>query len=108
MGVFFGKQEQKTSVIAYTNYYGGGAGRRYGRGHRGGGWGMGGSTTSYSESDYVQGTMVIDVFDNESTTLIWQGVGVGTVNSKPEKREKTLPKAVSAIMKDFPIAPVEQ
>ncbi len=100
--------EQKTSVTAYTNYYGGGAGRGYGRGRRGGGWGMGGSTTTYSESDYVQGTMVIDVFDKESTALIWQGVGVGTVKSKPEKREKSLPKAVSTIMKDFPIAPVEQ
>ena len=99
--------EQKTSVTAYTNYYGGGAGRGY-RGRRGGGWGYGGSSTSYSESEYVQGTMVIDVFDKESTELIWQGVGVGTIQEKPEKREKSLPKAVSAIMKDFPIAPVEQ
>ena len=100
--------EQKTSLTAYTNYYGGGAGRGY-RGRRGGGgWGYGGATTSYSESEYVQGTMVIDVFDKESTELIWQGVGVGTIKEKPEKREKSLPKAISAIMKDFPIAPVEQ
>jgi hypothetical protein len=35
--------EQKTSMTAYTNYYGGGAGYGYGRGRRGrGGWGMGG------------------------------------------------------------------
>jgi hypothetical protein len=99
--------EQKTSKTAYTSYYGGGAGRGYGRGRRGGGWGMGGSTTTYSESDYVQGTMVIDIFDNESIDLIWQGVGVGTIKEKPEKREKSLPKSIAKILKDFPIAPVK-
>jgi hypothetical protein len=99
--------EQKTSMTAYTNYYGGGAGYGYGRGRRGrGGWGMGGSTTTYSESDYVQGTMVIDIFDQQSTEMVWQGVGVGTIKEKPEKREKSLPKAIAKILQDFPIAPV--
>ncbi len=39
--------------------------------------------------------------------LGWQGVGVGTIKEKPEKREKSLPKAVATVLKDFPIAPVK-
>ena len=97
--------DKKTSVTAYNNYYGG-VGRGYGRRGRGG-WGMGHSTTTYSESDYVQGTMVVDVFDLQSKDLVWQGVGVGTIQEKPEKREKSLPKAVATVLKDFPIAPVK-
>ena len=98
--------EQKTSTTSYTNYYGGGAGRGYRRGGRGG-WGGGHSTTSYSESDYLQGTLVMDVFDGESKEQIWQAIATKTVNEKPEKREKSIPKGVKKIMKKFPIAPVK-
>ena len=98
--------EQKTSTTAYTNYYGGGAGRGYRRGGRGG-WGGGSSSTSYSESDYLEGTLVMDVFDGESKEQIWQAVATKTVNEKPEKREKSIPKGVKKIMKKFPIEPVK-
>ena len=104
--VLFVVSDQKTSTTAYTNYYGGGRG--YGRYHRGGrGWGAGYSSTTYSENDYTQGTMVVDVYDNTSGDMVWQGVGTGTVQEKPEKREKSIPKGVAAIMKEFPIAPTE-
>jgi uncharacterized protein DUF4136 len=94
--------EQKTSTTAYTNYYGGG----YSRYHRGGwGWGNGYSSTSYSESDYIKGTLVMDVFDNKTNKLIWQAVASGTVKENPKKREKSIPKTVAKLMKDFPIQP---
>ncbi len=92
---------QKTSTTAYTNYHGG-TGYGYRRGGRG--WGNGYSTTSYSENDYLEGTLVMDVFDAESKELIWQGVATGTVKEKPEKREKSIPKSVAKLMKKFPIA----
>jgi hypothetical protein len=97
--------DQKTSVTGYTNYYGG-AGMGYRRG--GMGWGMGHSTTNYTENDYLEGTMVLDVFDGESKDQIWQAVGVGTVTEKPEKREKSIPKSVKKLMKKFPIEPVKK
>jgi len=97
-------QEQKTSTTAYTNYYGGAGGYGgYGRG--GWGWGNGYSNTTYSESDYVQGTLVMDVYDNSTKKLIWQAVASKTVNENPKKREKSIPKAVAKIMKKFPIQP---
>ena len=96
--------DQKTSITGYTNYYGG-AGMGYRRG--GWGWGMGHSTTTYSENDYLEGTMVVDVFDGKTKDQIWQAVGVGTVTENPEKREKTIPKTVKKMMKKFPIQPAK-
>ena len=69
----------------------------------GGGWG-GSSTTSYSENDYLKGTLVMDAFDEESGEQIWQGVAKATVQEKPEKREKSIPKTIAALMKKFPVA----
>ena len=94
----------ETSTAAYTNYYGG-YGGRYGR--YGGGWGGGYASTTYTESDYLKGTMVMDVFDEKSGQQIWQGIATGTINEKPEKREKSIPYAVSSLMKKFPIAPMD-
>ncbi len=93
---------KETSVTAYNNYYGG-YGRRYRRyGH---GWGGSLSTTHYSKNDYLKGTLVMDVFDEKSGNAIWQGVASGTVQEKPEKREKSIPKTLAALMKKFPISP---
>ena len=95
---------QEKSVTAYTNYYVGGGYGRYRR--YGYGWG-GSSSTTYTENDYLKGTLVMDVFDEASGDQIWQGVAVKTVEEKPEKREKSIPKTISALMKKFPIESVE-
>ena len=96
---------KETSTTAYTNYYGG-SGYRHGRGGRG--WGGGHASTTYTESDYLQGTLVLDVFDVKSQELIWQGVASGVVKEKPEKREKSIPKTVGKLMKKFPVAKVKE
>jgi hypothetical protein len=96
--------EQKTSTTAYTDYYNGSYG-----GYRRGAWGWGGgsSTTTYSENDYLKGTLVMDVYDNETKKLVWQAVASSTINENPKKREKGIPKTVKKIMKHFPIEPVK-
>ena len=102
--------DQKTSTTAYTNHYGmGGYGYGPGWGWYGGysAMGMGQSTTTYSEQDYMEGTLVVDVFDKADKKLIWQGVGTKTVDENPNTREKNIPKVAAAIMKPFPIKPVE-
>jgi len=101
---FFLVIDQKTSVTAYTNYYGGSG---YGYGRAGWGWGGGHASTSYTESDYLEGTAVIDFFDQKSKDLIWQGVGIKTVQENPGQRDKTIPAAITTILKDFPIKPVK-
>jgi hypothetical protein len=96
--------DQKTSTTAYTNYYGGGYG---GYNRYRGGWGMGHATTTYSESDYLEGTLVMDVFDGASKDQVWQGVATSTLTENPDKREKAIPSKISALMKKFPVEPLK-
>ena len=101
---------QKTSTTAYTNYTGGmgyyGGRRGWGMGY--GGIGMGSATTTYSESDYHEGTFVVDMYDSTSKELIWQGIITSVVTEKPEKREKTIPKKIKKLMKAYPVKPLKQ
>jgi hypothetical protein len=94
--------DRKTSVSAYTNYYGG----RYGGYYRYPyGWGYGFGTTTYSETDYLEGTLVMDVFDGESKKQVWQGVVTKTVDENPERREKSIPRQIQSLMRKFPVQP---
>jgi hypothetical protein len=102
--------DQKTSTTAYTNHYNMGGytyGPRWGWYGGYGGMGMGTSTTTYSEQDYLQGTLVVDVFNKSEKKLIWQGVGQKTVDENPNTREKNAAKVAAAIMKPFPIKPIK-
>jgi len=94
--------DNKTSTTAYTTYNGGlGYGPRWG-------WGMdmGTSTTDYTENDYKEGTFVVDMYDAESKKLVWQGVLQSVVKENPKKREKSIPKKIGKLMKEFPVGPV--
>jgi hypothetical protein len=72
----------------------------------GGGWrwrgfgGFGSSTTT--ERDYKEGTLVVDMFDRQSKQLIWRGRAEDMLSNNPEKNEKKLNKAVAKMLKKFP------
>ncbi len=97
---FFVVVNAKTSTTAYTSYTGG-----YGyQGRWGWGMGPGGyATTTYNESDYNEGTFVVDMYDNDTKSLVWQGILTKVITEKPEKREKTIPKSVKKLMKKYPV-----
>jgi hypothetical protein len=92
--------DQKTSVTGYTDHYGGSYG---GYNRYRGGWGYGSSTTTYQETDYLEGTLVMDVFDGESKNQIWQGIATKTVTENPARREKTIPASIQSLMRKFPV-----
>lgn len=96
--------DKKTSTTAYTDFMGGlGYGPRMGWGMGVGGMGMGSATTTYSDNDYTEGTLVVDMYDASGKKLIWQGTSTSVVNEKPEKRDKTIPKQIGKLMKQFPV-----
>jgi hypothetical protein len=106
--------EQKTETTAntttmgyggYGGYYGYGPGWGWGPGY---GVGMGTTSTTYSTYDYTVGTLVVDVFDKAGKKLIWEGVGTKTVDDDPQSRDDSTPKAVAAIMKQYPVPPIEE
>ena len=100
--------DSKTSTTAYTDFMGGmGYGPRWGWGMGVGGMGMASATTTYNEDDYTEGTLVVDMYDNSGKKLVWQGVLTSVVQEKPEKREKTIPKKIKKLMKEYPVKPAK-
>ena len=101
--------DKKTRAQSYTDHYGvSGASDARNYKMSGGGYGSSNQPTSkYKEYDYLEGTMVLNVFDAEAKKLVWQVVASQTINENPEKRSKSIPKAVKKIMKKFPIKPVK-
>jgi hypothetical protein len=101
--------DDKTNVTAYTNQY---LGSPYDL-NVGWGWGYGfiyGDASTYfgihySDEDYSEGTLVVDVFSKENKKLIWQGVATKKFERNPKDPEGNLRRVAAAIMKDFPIKP---
>jgi len=96
--------DQKTSTTAYTDYYGG---MGYGYGYPAWGWGGGMGTTRYQEYDYLDGTLVVDVFDAGTKKLVWQGVASGTINENTKSREERIKRVAAQIMDQYPVEPTE-
>ncbi len=102
--------EQKTKTTATTTGMGGmygGYGGYYGHGP-GYGWGGGMSTTTYSDYDYVVGTLVVDMYDAKAKQLIWEASGSGTIKENPKGREDRIKNTASLIMKKYPVPPAKK
>lgn len=103
---------QKTANTTTTGMGMGGMGMGR-RGMRSPGWGWGGgmsmqqSHTVINETNYIEGTLMIELFDPKDKKLIWQAIGTKTVSEDPKKREKGIPKKVAAIMKVYPVQPIK-
>jgi hypothetical protein len=78
-----------------TFYDGFGGGWRW----RGGG-GFGESTTTVD--NYKVGTLVIDLFDTNTKTLLWRGSSSDTLSNKADKNIKNLDKGVQKMFDHFP------
>jgi hypothetical protein len=84
-----GATETKRSL---NTYYSGMGGYRWG--------GMGTATTTQTE--YVVGTLLVDIFDAKGKNLIWRGVAQDEASNSTEKNIKKVAKATEKLFKDFP------
>jgi len=97
MVVLHGATEKQKTL---NTFYSGGMGG-YGYGWRGVGMGgMGSATTTTSE--YLVGTLVVDIFDAKSKQLVYRGIASDELSDKAEKNAKKLAKASDKLFKDFP------
>jgi hypothetical protein len=65
-------------------------------------WGWGGGWATTEMKTYEVGTLTVDLFDAESHKMLWQGVGIDKISSKPEKETKDYNKQIEKMFKTFP------
>ena len=88
-------EKQKSLNTFYSGGYGG-----YGYRGWGGMGGMGTATTTTSE--FLVGTLVVDIYDAKTKSLMFRGTATDELSDKPEKNQKKLQKASDKMFKDFP------
>jgi hypothetical protein len=67
-------------------------------GMRGIGGGMGGITPEQN----VVGTLVVDLYDAKSQSLVWRGLAQDTLNNNGNKNQQLVQKAVTKMFKQWP------
>ena len=96
--ILHGATQTKHNVNTFYSGMGGGYGAY---GYRGvGGMGMG--TASTTVTDYRVGTLIVDMFDSKTKTLVFRGIAEDELSDKPEKNAKKLTKASEKLFKNFP------
>ena len=118
IAVLYVMKNIRTEKVANTTTTGMGMGGMGGmgmgrRGMMGPGWGWGttmsNSQTRVSEQQFLEGTLVIEVYDTKRKNLVWMASGASSnVSEDPKKRQKSIPKAVQAIMKEYPVKPIKE
>jgi len=69
------------------------------------GWGPAHIGVSKSPSrEYDEGTLIVDLVDPKTKTLVWRGSAVGTVNpdASPEERKARIREAVGYMLEGYP------
>jgi|SRR5688500_12468145 hypothetical protein len=92
--------KNKKYVTASGSAYGYGAYRPYG--YWGGGYRTVSGQTTFQTNNYKEGSLVIEVVDNKTNKLIWEGAGLAEFEKKPKNPEEAISNAVKKIMAGFP------
>src|SRR5271154_7196208 len=67
-------------------------------GMRGIGGGMGGITPQQN----VEATLIVDLYDAKSQSLVWRGIAQGTLNNNGNKNQQLVEKAIQKMFKQWP------
>lgn len=95
-------RKDKIGTSSYTDY-----GGYYGYGYY---RPMGYSTTTYYNYSYTEGAIVIDVFDEKSKKLIWQGTAKQDFNSNenPNLTTEKINYVIKKIFTKYPLKPIKK
>ena len=87
------KEEKEVVATGYGVGYG--YGPYWGAGMRGG-------MATASVNTYIQGTLILDMYDSSSKKLVWRGSGTDTASDKADKNTKKVNKALDKMFKAYP------
>lgn len=68
-------------------------------------WGMrgiGGGMGSITPEQSVEGTMIVDLHDTKTHSLVWRGIAENTLNKNGNKNQQMVQKAVQKMFKQWP------
>jgi hypothetical protein len=68
-------------------------------GMRGIGGGMGGITPEQN----VEGTLIVDLYEAKSQSLVWRGIAQDTLNKNGNKNQQLVQKAITKMFKQWPV-----
>ena len=66
------------------------------------GWGAWGYGPAAVET-YIEGTLVVDLYDAKTKKMVWRGVATATASEKPTKNAKKMTKALEKMFEKLPI-----
>lgn len=90
--------EEVREATAYTRYYSTGPVGYYssfGYGYQ--------STTYYKKEDILEGTIVIDAFDQAQKSLIWQGIAILEIVENDAQRKRQVTTSIKKTFEKFPV-----
>jgi hypothetical protein len=63
-------------------------------------WGFGGGMATVQT--YMEGTLVVDLYDANTKKMVWRGVATATVSDKPQKNTTKIDKALAKMFERYP------
>jgi hypothetical protein len=64
--------------------------------------GFGGGMGSITPEQNVIGTMIVDLYDAKTKSLVWRGIAQDTLSNNGSKNSKLVTKAVQKMFKQYP------
>jgi Domain of unknown function (DUF4136) len=68
-------------------------------------WGMrgiGGGMGGISPQQNVEGTLIVDLYDAKTQSLVWRGIGQDTLSNNGNKNQQIVQKAIQKMFKQYP------
>jgi hypothetical protein len=68
-------------------------------------WGMrgiGGGMGEITPEQNVEGTMVVNLYDTKTKSLVWRGIAENSLDKSGEKNQKHVAKAIDKMFKQWP------
>jgi Domain of unknown function (DUF4136) len=65
-------------------------------------WGFGGGFGGASVETFVEGTLVVNLYDAKTKKMVWRGVATATASDKPTKNTEKMNKALDKMFEKYP------
>ena len=88
---------ERTSFSTINSGWGGG-------GWGMGGWGMGMGTSTTTQQNWTEGSLILAVFDGSSKNMVWTGTATTDLDDSrtPQERQELVDEAVGKLLEGFP------